>query len=148
MLKRLLILLIVIALIVAGVLIYKALTKEPVGEQYPPGIEAILRTVAARFEINGSPERTVFVESEIWTLSSTFGSLILVESDIPVGEWKYRITFNPVSVVKNSEEIVVLIGENSMSINDNIYSAPEDVPFSAVVEIFDSKFNFFSDRYD
>lgn len=35
-----------------------------------------------------------------------------------------------------------------MSINDNIYSAPEDVPFSAVVEIFDSKFNFFSDRYD
>ncbi len=65
MLKKLLILLIVMALIVAGVLIYKALTKEPVGEQYPPDIEAILRTVAARFEINGSPERTVFVESEI-----------------------------------------------------------------------------------
>ncbi len=146
--KRLLILLGVIVFIVLAIQAYKALTKEPVGEQYPPDIEAILRTVAARFEINGSPERTVLVISEIWTLSSTFGSLDLVESDIPVGEWKYRITFNPVSVVKNSEEIIVLIGENSMSINDNIYSTPEEVPFSAVVEIFDGSFNFFSDRYD
>lgn len=148
MLKRLLVLLIVIALIVAGVLIYKELTKEPEGEQLPPDLEAITHAVAARFEINGSPERTVFVESEIWTLSSTFGSLRLVESDIPVGEWKYRITFNPVSVVKNSEEIVVLIGENSMSVNGNIYSTPEEVPFSAVVEVFDGTFNFFSNRYD
>ena len=146
--KRLLILLGVIVFIVLAIQAYKALTKEPVGEQYPPDIEAILHTVAARFEINGSPERTVLVISEIWTLSSTFGSLDLVESDIPVGEWKYRITFNPVSVVKNSEEIIVLIGENSMSINDNIYSTPEEVTFSAVVEIFDGSFNFFSDRYD
>lgn len=133
-----------VLLLGAGFVVYKGFTKETEDGGLPPDIEAITRSAAARFEKNGSPERTVLVESQILALSWTFSSLRLEESDIPVGEWIYRITFDPAPAVKNAGEKVVLTGEESLSINGRLYSTPEEVPFEQVVEVFDGKFEYFS----
>lgn len=101
----------------------------------------------AKFEYSGSKDGTLFITSEIKTLSNTFLSIDLEKSDRTVSDWIYRITFNCRELVIGGQEIVVLIGPNTMSINGETYCTPENVPFKGIVELFDSKYKFFADRY-
>jgi|GEM_PF-6694821 len=105
-------------------------------------ISKIFDSPAAKFEYAGSDE-VIYITSDIKTLSNTFASLDVIESKQPVSEWIYRITFNCKELVTNGEEIVVLIGSESLSINGENYSTPEGVPFENVVELFASKYNYF-----
>lgn len=83
-------------------------------------------------------------------LSNPFSSLDLIESDIPVTDWIYRITFNCAELFQNNKnyEIVVLIGDNAMSIDGESYCTPENVPFESVVELFASKYQYFMNSHE
>lgn len=112
-------------------------------------IQKIGESPCAKFECRNSKEDGILISSEIFLLSNTFSSLDLVESEIPVTDWLYRITFNCAELFQNNRdnEIVVLIGDNAMSIDGKSYCTPEDVPFESVVELFDSKYKYFANSY-
>ncbi len=104
----------------------------------------VSNAVAARIEKNGE-DRILEVTSEIDSLD-TFDDLNLVrpQTEIPLlGEWVYRITFNPSEIVKNSSEIVIQFGENCLAINDQIYVTSDGIDYADVLEWVESKYSYF-----
>lgn len=99
----------------------------------------------AKFEYSRSKNNSLFITSEIKTLSNVFLSLDIVDSEKTVSDWIYRITFNCKELTLGEQEIVVLIGADAMSINGENYCTPENIPFESVVDIFDSKYEYFVD---
>ena len=82
------------------------------------------------------------ITSEIDSLD-TFDSLLLKPSDIEFdGKWIYRITFNPTEYSKNTEEVVILFGENSVSINGKTYIG-DGVSYSEILNWASGKYVFF-----
>ncbi len=120
------------------------LKNELINEQDVSPFSKIGEACNAKFEFCKSDDCIIYITSEIKTLSNTFLSLVLETSDIPVSEWIYRITFNCAELTKNDQEIVVLIGDKAMSINGVSYSTPKNVPFESVVDLFASKYKYFS----
>ncbi len=105
----------------------------------------VSHTTAARIEKNGD-EKGIDITSEIASLH-TFDNLSLdaPDKEVPLlGEWVYRITFNPPDLVKNSSAIIVQFGENCLSINDRIYIAGEGVSYEDILEWVESKYALFS----
>lgn len=121
------------------------LKKELHSEDDISPISKIGEAVCAKFECNGNSMDEIFITSEIKTLSNVFSSLDIEKVDKTVSEWVYRITFNCTELYPDAQEIVVLIGNDAMLINGESYSTPETVPFKSVVDIFDSKYKFFSE---
>lgn len=121
------------------------LKKKLQSKQNVSPISKIGEAACAKLEYSESKESKLFITSEIKTLSNVFLSLDIVNSDTPVSEWIYRITFNCVELSLDDQEIVVLIGPNAMSINGENYSTPENIPFEIVVNIFASKYEYFAD---
>lgn len=121
------------------------LIKERQAKQEVSPITKIGEATCAKFEYNSSKDESLFVTSEIKTLSNVFLSLDIVNSEKTVSDWIYRITFNCEELTLGEQEIVVLIGANAMSINGENYCTPENVPFENVVNIFDSKYEYFVD---
>lgn len=105
----------------------------------------IQESPCAKFEYCNDLPHPIYITSEIFMLSSIFPSLVLEESNYNVEPWVYKITFNCGELISNSKEIVVLVGEKCMSINGEIYSTPEEIPFKSVVDLFKSKYAYFSD---
>jgi len=99
----------------------------------------------AKFESSNPKDNSLFITSEIKTLSNAFLSLDIVNSENTVTDWIYRITFNCTELTTGGQEIVVLIGANAMSINGENYCTPDNIPFESVVDIFDSKYEYFVD---
>lgn len=82
------------------------------------------------------------ITSEIDSLD-TFDSLLLKPSDTEFeGEWIYRIVFNPQAYSKNTEEYIILFGEQSISINGQTYVG-DGVPYSEILEWVSGKYVFF-----
>ncbi len=107
----------------------------------------VSNAVAARIEKSGD-DRILEVTSEIDSFD-TFDDLDLVrpQSDIPLlGEWVYRITFDPSDIVKNGSEIVIQFGENCLSINDVIYVASDNVDYADILEWIESKYSYFYEK--
>ena len=138
--KKLIYLLIIIALLLFIAL--WTVSFQTNDEPLPSSIIEILDSNSAKLEYFRS-DKPIFITSEIRSISQTFGSLDLVQSEVAVGTWIYKITFNPSEIVIGGNEIVVLVGSKSMSINDMIYSTPPEVPFDKVVDIFQSKYEYF-----
>lgn len=134
-----------VALLILLLAIGWDLKKEYQTEQNKPPLDRIGEAACAKLEYSGLNGKELLITSEIKTLSNVFLSLDIVNSDKPVSEWIYRITFNCEELSLNSEEIVVLIGSSSMSINGENYSTPENIPFENVVDIFASKYEYFVD---
>lgn len=134
-----------VALLILLLAIGWDLKKEYQTEQNKPPLDRIGEAACAKLEYSGPNGKELLITSEIKTLSNVFLSLDIVNSDKPVSEWIYRITFNCEELSLNSEEIVVLIGSSSMSINGENYSTPENIPFENVVDIFASKYEYFVD---
>lgn len=134
-----------VALLILLLAIGWNLKKEYQTEQNKPPLDRIGEAACAKLEYSGPNGKELLITSEIKTLSNVFLSLDIVNSDKPVSEWIYRITFNCEELSLNSEEIVVLIGSSSMSINGENYSTPENIPFENVVDIFASKYEYFVD---
>ncbi len=104
----------------------------------------VSHAVAARIEKNGD-NRVMDITSEIDSLD-TFDNLDLVrpQNEIPVlGEWIYRITFNPSDIVKNSSEILIQFGENCLAINDKIYVTSDSIDYAEILEWVESKYSYF-----
>ena len=82
------------------------------------------------------------ITSEIDSLD-TFDSLLLKPSDNKFdGNWIYRITFNPTEYSKNTKEVVILFGEESVSINGKTYIG-DGVPYSEILNWVSGKYDFF-----
>lgn len=110
--------------------------KEPQG---PAFVEKIRHSPAAKFEYRDSETDGIIVSGEIFGLTSYFTSVLLEETDEAVTDWIYRITFNCKEMCINMEEIVVLIGENALSVDGTAYTTPEGASFSGVVDAIAAK---------
>ena len=81
------------------------------------------------------------ITSEIDSLD-TFDSLLLKPSDTKFdGNWIYRITFNPTEYSMNTEEVVILFGEKSVSINGKTYIG-DGVSYSEILNWASGKYVF------
>ena len=82
------------------------------------------------------------ITSEIDSLD-TFDSILLKPTDAEfTGEWIYRIIFNPSEYSKNTEEFVILFGEESVLINGKNYVG-ENVLYSEILNWASEKYEFF-----
>ncbi len=83
------------------------------------------------------------ITSEIDSLD-TFDGLRLKPVEIDFnGEWIYRITFNPQEYSMNTEEFVVLFGEDCVSLNGVTYIADDNVSYSDILSWAEAKYKFF-----
>ena len=83
------------------------------------------------------------ITSEIDSLD-TFDSLMLKQAEVDfTGEWVYRIIFNPQKYSKNTEEVVILFGEECISINGVTYLADDNVLYSDILSWAEAKYKFF-----
>jgi len=55
----------------------------------------------------------------------------------------YRIIFNPHKYSKNTEEVVILFGEECISINGVTYIADDNVLYSDILSWAEAKYKFF-----
>lgn len=77
--------------------------------------------------------------SEIATFYS-FDSLRLEPSEEEFsGDWIYRIIFNP----KSKNEIVILFGENNLSVNGRTYMAAEGVDYTNILNWAKWKYDYY-----
>lgn len=113
--------------------------KEP---EEPAFREKIWHSPAAKFEYRNSETDGIIVSGEILGLTSYFASVLLEETDEEVTDWIYRITFNCKEMCINMEEIVVLIGENALSVDGTAYTTPEGASFSGVVDAMAAKYKY------
>lgn len=60
------------------------------------------------------------------------------------GEWTYRFTFYPNEICPNDDEIEVLFGESSMSIDGVRYIPGDDTSYSTIFEWVQVTYNYFS----
>lgn len=82
------------------------------------------------------------ITSEIDQFDS-LNSMILEEAESGfTGDWIYRITFNPEELMKDSQEIIVLINKESISINGNNYIHKNEP--GAILNWAKSKYEYFS----
>lgn len=109
-------------------------------------IEKISSATCAKFESRASTQE-IFITSEIFILSQTFSSLDLVETRQEPSDWIWRITFNCSELRLDDTEIIVEISDESLSVNGKMYTTPEEVPFSHILDLMDGKFAYFSSRY-
>ena len=83
------------------------------------------------------------ITSEIDSLD-TFDSLMLKQAEVDLtGEWVYRIIFNPQKYSKNTEAVVILFGEECISINGVTYIADDNVLYSDILSWAEAKYKFF-----
>ena len=83
------------------------------------------------------------ITSEIDSLD-TFDGLTLKQAEVDfTGDWVYRIIFNPQKYSKNTEEVVVLFGEECISINGVTYIADDNVLYSDILSWAEAKYKFF-----
>lgn len=83
------------------------------------------------------------ITSEIDSLD-TFDSLMLKQAEVDfTGEWVYRIIFNPQKYSKNTEAVVILFGEECISINGETYVADDNVSYSDILSWAEAKYKFF-----
>jgi len=132
---------IIASLLVIGFII----SKEHHSNSEVSTINKIVDAPCAKFEMNGNSDNVVFVSSEIKTLTNVFATLDIVKTDNEVSsDWIYRITFNCDELSPAEEEIIVLIGPDVMLINGEKYGTPNNVPFESIVDLFASKYEYFS----
>ncbi|MCF0151202.1 MAG: hypothetical protein HUJ80_07315 [Firmicutes bacterium] len=107
--------------------------------------DEIQASPCAKFECNDNSNETIYITSEILSISASVSSLCIVDGGMPIDQWLYRITFNCNEIYLNAKEIVLVVGPNSMSINGVLYTTPDEVPFENIIRFFDAKYKHFSE---
>ena len=83
------------------------------------------------------------ITSEIDSLD-TFDGLMLKQAEVDfTGDWVYRIIFNPQKYSKNTKAVVILFGEECISINGETYVADDNVSYSDILSWAEAKYKFF-----
>ena len=104
--------------------------------------ETVSNSAVATFEYN-EDNGYKLITSEIDSLD-TFDGLTLKQAEVDfTGDWVYRIIFNPQKYSKNTEEVVVLFGEECISINGVTYIADDNVLYSDILSWAEAKYKFF-----
>lgn len=104
--------------------------------------ETVSDSAVATFEYN-EDNGYKLITSEIDSLD-TFDGLMLKQAEVDfTGDWVYRIIFNPQKYSKNTEEIVILFGEDCISINGVTYIADDNVLYSDILSWAEAKYKFF-----
>ena len=101
--------------------------------QYKPQLswqEQIAAATCAKFESSepGSRELLLY-QAETKPLADFVYGLDLVECDIPVSDWQYRVIYNCNEICPTCQEIVVLVGDRSLSIDGVLYTSKPELPF-------------------
>ena len=112
-------------------------------------IQAILWAHSAKMERNGAPPgEYVVIDSAILSLAPNFSSInvVPVKGETFDEDWIYRITFNCLSPYPD-DYITVLVGRNSMLVEDTLYKADPDVPFEKILEYVEDKYDYFLNNY-
>ena len=74
----------------------------------------------------------------------SFDTLSLVPDDSDfTGEWIYRIAFYPKEVCPNDTEVIVLFGEESVSIDGQNYASENGVAYSTILSWAANKYEAF-----
>lgn len=115
--------------------------------QYKPQLskqEQIEAASCAKFE-SSEPDSRVFLFywAEGKPLADFVYGLDLVECDVPVSDWQYRVTYNCNEICPTCQEIVVLVGDRSLSIDGVLYTTKPELPFQKVLEYFRDKYAFY-----
>ncbi len=121
-----------------------SLTKE---DEHP--IQAILWAHSAKIERNDAPQgEYVIIDSAICMLAPSFSSInvVPVKNETFDEDWIYRITFNCLSIDPD-DYITVLVGRNSMLVEDTLYKAASDVPFEKILQYVEDKYDYFLNNY-
>ena len=104
--------------------------------------ETVSNSAVATFEYKDDKGYKL-ITSEIDTLD-TFDSLMLKQSEEAfTGDWVYRITFNPPKYSKNTEEIVIMFGEQCISINGVTYVGDNNISYADILSWAEAKYKFF-----
>ena len=115
--------------------------------QYKPQLswqEQIAAATCAKFESSepGSRELLLY-QAEAKLLADFVYGLDLVECDIPVSDWQYRVIYNCNEICPTCQGIVVLVGDRSLSIDGVLYTSKPELPFQKVLEYFRDKFAYY-----
>ncbi len=103
--------------------------------------EAVSEFAVATFEYKND-DGYKLITGEINSLD-TFDSLRLKPSETEFqGDWIYRIIFNPSEYSKNTEEFIILFGEQNISINGKAYTG-DNVPYSKILNWAEEKYKYF-----
>ena len=115
--------------------------------QYRPELskqEQIEAAICAKFESSEPGSRVfLFYHAEAMFLAGFVYGLDLVECDIPVSDWQYRVTYNCNEICPTCQEIVVLVGDRSLSIDGVLYTSKPELPFQKVLEYFRDKYAYY-----
>lgn len=115
--------------------------------QYKPQLswqEQIAAAICAKFESSEPGSRVfLFYHAEAMFLAGFVYGLDLVECDIPVSDWQYRVTYNCNEICPTCQEIVVLVGDRSLSIDGVLYTSKPELPFEKVLEYFRDKYAYY-----
>lgn len=115
--------------------------------QYKPQLswqEQIEAAICAKFESSEPGSRVfLFYHAEAMFLAGFVYGLDLVECDIPVSDWQYRVTYNCNEICPTCQEIVVLVGDRSLSIDGVLYTSKPELPFQKVLEYFRDKYAYY-----
>ena len=104
--------------------------------------ETVSNSACATFEYK-EDNGYKLITSQINSLD-TFDSLRLKQVEVDfTGDWLYRITFNPEKYSKNTEEIVILFGEQCVLINGVTYIGDDNVSYSDILSWAEAKYKFF-----
>lgn len=115
--------------------------------QYKPQLswqEQIAAATCAKFESSepGSRELLLY-QAETKPLADFVYGLDLVECNIPVSDWQYRVTYICNEICTNCQEIVVPVGDRSLSIDGVLYTSKPELPFQKVLEYFRGKYAYY-----
>ena len=115
--------------------------------QYKPQLswqEKIAAATCAKFESSEPGSRELLrYQAETKPLADFVYGLDLVECDIPVSDWQYRVTYNCNEICTNCQEIVVLVGDRSLSVDGLLYTSKPELPFQKVLEYFRDKYAYY-----
>lgn len=90
-----------------------------------------------------------YIQSNNYLFASSFIGFDFVKSDVTVSEsdWIYRVAFNDSegNSADDSFEILVLAGDEGLTIDGEGYCTPEGVPFEGVVDFIESEYEYYSE---
>ena len=77
--------------------------------------------------------------------ASSIAEMNIQPSDQPFDEeWIYRFTYNPPEKVLNSQEITVLFGSRSMSVDGTTYLPEEGVDYDSILEWAEGLYQYYT----
>lgn len=100
----------------------------------------------SKFECADEPEKYILVDPGFGaSFLDYFNGLLFEESQENMDQWLYRITYNWNEHCANCEEIVVLLGRHSMSVNGVSYKAVSEEYYSRILEQMDYFYEEYAD---